>query len=84
MSMFSLINLINFSRGYEVDFDLNKVFSMPGIEQLIFFYVNFDKCRKEIFKYEEKRNTNNQNVRHPKESKKEALDVLRCHAKKYL
>lgn len=50
---------------------------------MIFFYVNFDKCRKEIVKYENKRNTNSVNKRHPKESKKEALDLLRCHSKKY-
>ena len=31
-------------------------------------------------RYEEKRNTNNSGVRHPKDTKKEALDVLRCHS----
>ena len=51
---------------------------------MIFFYVNFDKCRKEIIKFENKRNTNSMNKRHPKESKPEALDLLRCHSKKYL
>jgi len=45
--------------------------------------VNFDKCRKQIIRYENKRNTPSMNRRHPKESKKEALDVLRCHANKY-
>ena len=50
---------------------------------MIFFYVNFDKCRKEIMKYENKRNTPSASKRHPKESKKEALDLLRCHSKKY-
>lgn len=50
---------------------------------MIFFYVNFDKCRKEIIRYEDKRNTNSANLnKHPKESKKEALDLLRCHSKK--
>jgi hypothetical protein len=34
------------------------VYDMPGIEQLIFFYINFDKCRKEIMKFESKRQTN--------------------------
>ena len=29
-----------------VDFDMKRVFDMPSIEQMIFFYVNFDKCRK--------------------------------------
>ena len=50
---------------------------------MIFFYVNFDKCRKEIIRYENKRNTPSMNKRHPKDSKAEALDVLRCHSKKY-
>jgi hypothetical protein len=49
---------------------------------MIFFYVNFDKCRKEIIRYEEKRNSASVAKRHPKESKKEALDLLRCHSKK--
>ena len=40
------------NKGMEVDFDLRKVFNMPTIEQLIFFHVNFDKCRKEIITYE--------------------------------
>ena len=67
--------------GKPLGFDLRKVFDMPGIEQLIFFYVNFDKCRKEIIRYEEKRNTASAAVsRHPKESKEEALDLLRCHS----
>ena len=66
---------------------------MPGIEvisayhiifqQLIFFYVNFDKCRKQIIKFEEKRNTASAAIsQHPKNYKKEALDLLRCHSKK--
>ena len=50
-------------------------------QQMIFFYVNFDKCRREIIKYEEKRSTPSVNKRHPKESKPEALDLLRCHSK---
>ena len=49
---------------------------------MIFFYINFDKCRKEIIKFENKRNTTSAAQRHPKESKKEALDLLRCHSKK--
>ena len=65
----------------EVDFDLNKVYNVPALENLVFFYANFDKCRKEIIRYEDKRNSNNMNTKHPKESKKEALDVLRCHSK---
>ena len=48
---------------------------------MIFFYVNFDKCRRQIINYEEKRATPSRNKRHPKESKAEALDVLRCHSK---
>ncbi len=48
---------------------------------MIFFYVNFDKCRREIINYEEKRATPSMNKRHPKESKPEALDLLRCHSK---
>ena len=40
------------NKGMEVDFDLRKVFNMPTIEKLIFFHVNFDKCRKEIIIYE--------------------------------
>ena len=51
------------------------------MQGLIFAYVNFDKCRKEIIRFENARNTNNMNIRHPKETKKEALDVLKCHAK---
>ena len=47
------------NRGNEVDFDLNKVYSVPAIENLILFYTNFDKCRKEIIKFENKRNSNN-------------------------
>ena len=47
---------------------------------MIFFYVNFDKCRKQIIAYEDKRATNSPIKKHPKESKKEALDLLRCHA----
>ena len=75
-----LINVFQY-RGMEVDFDLNKVYSVPALEQLIFFYANFDKCRKEIIRFEDKRNSNNMNTKHPKDSKKEALDVLRCHSK---
>ena len=48
---------------------------------MIFSYVNFDKCRKEIINYENKRSSNNTIAKHPKESKKQALDVLRCHSK---
>lgn len=36
------------NEGMEVDFDLRKVYDMPGYEQMIFFYINFDKCRKQI------------------------------------
>ena len=68
------------NKGMEVDFNLKKVFDMPTIEQLIFFHVNFDKCRKEIVKYEKARNSTSYVTRHPKESKKEALDLLRCHS----
>lgn len=50
------------------------------MQQMIFFYVNFDKCRKEIFSYEEARNVASTAKKHPKEYKKEALDVLRCHS----
>ena len=66
--------------GRDVDFDLNKVYNVPGIENLIFSYVNFDKCRKEIIRFENKRNSVNMNTRQPKDSKTEALDVLRCHS----
>ena len=48
---------------------------------MIFFYVNFDKCRKEVIRYEKARATPNMAKRHPKESKPEALDLLRCHSK---
>ena len=68
------------NKGMEVDFDLKRVFDMPTIEQMIFFHVNFDKCRKEIMKYESARSKNNLGIPHPKESKKEALDLLRCHS----
>ena len=69
------------NEGKEVDFDLKRVFDMPNIEQMIFMYINFDKCRREIINYEEKRATPSMNKRHPKESKGEALDLLRCHSK---
>ena len=71
------------NKGMEIDFDIKKIFEMPTIEQLIFFHVNFDKCRKEIMKYEKARD----NIlvfsgsTHPKEYKKESLDLLRCHSK---
>ena len=68
------------NEGHEVTFDLKRVFDMPGIEQMIFFYVNFDKCRKEIFRYEEARNSASSAQRHPKEYKKEALELLQCHS----
>ena len=60
---------------------MKRVFDMPSIEQMIFFYVNFDKCRKQIIRYEDKRATTSMAKRHPKESKPEALDLLRCHSK---
>ena len=47
---------------------------------MIFMYVNFDKCRREILNYEEKRSMPANTNRHPKESKKEALAVLKCHS----
>ena len=65
----------------EVDFDLNKVYSVPALENMIFMYANFDKCRKEIIRYEDKRNSNSMTTKHPKETKAQALDVLRCHSK---
>ena len=65
----------------EVDFNLKKVFDMPNIEQLIFFYVNYDNCKKEILDYEEAWSTLSFADKHPKESKKEALNLLRCHSK---
>ena len=64
----------------QLDFDLKKVYDMPGIEQMIFFYVNFDKCRKEVIRFEDARSTPNMSKRHPKETKKEALDLLKCHS----
>ena len=68
------------SSDLKIDFDIQKVFAMPGIETMIFSYVNFDKCRKEIIRYEEARNNNSMAKKHPKEVKKEALDVLRCQS----
>ena len=47
---------------------------------MIFSFVNFDKCRKEIARMEEARNSNGPATRHPKEFKQQSLDVLRCHA----
>ena len=64
-----------------MDFDLKSVFDMPSIEQMIFFYVNFDKCRKQIIRYENARATNSMAKLHPSKSKPEALDLLRCHSK---
>ena len=68
------------NKGMEVDFNLKKVFDMPTIEQMIFFHVNFDKCRKEIINYESARNTISNSVKHPKETKGEALALLKCHS----
>ena len=65
----------------EVDFDIEKVYGVPPIESSIFAYVNFDKCRKEVLRYEAARNSTGPAPKHPKESKKEALDLLRCHSK---
>ena len=73
---------IFFFSAHPVDFSLKRVFDMPAYEQMIFMYVNFDKCRKQIMRYEDKRSTPSATNRHPKESKKEALDLLRCHSKK--
>ena len=68
-------------KSFNVDFNLKKIYDMPTIEQLIFFHVNFDKCRKEIIKYETARTTTSSAQMHPKETKQEALDLLRCHSK---
>ena len=59
----------DFAVNESINFDLKKVYDVPGIEQLIFSYVNFDKCRKEIMRYEDKRNSNNMGTKHPKEHK---------------
>jgi hypothetical protein len=48
---------------------------------MIFMYANFDRCRKEVIRFEEKRATPNMSKRHPQDSKKEALDLLRCYSK---
>ena len=64
----------------EVDFNLKKVFDMPNIEQLIFFYINFDKCRREIIQFEDAKRTSHAGAKHPKDSKKEALNLMRCHS----
>ena len=48
---------------------------------MIFSFVNFDKCRKEILRYEEARNTNGPYQLHPKEYKEQAIQVLQCHAR---
>ena len=69
------------NEGHEVDFDMKKLYNMPGIEQMIFFFVNFDKCRKEIMRYENARNTASQAKKHPKEYKPQAIDLLRCHSR---
>ena len=53
---------------------------MPNIEQLIFMYSNFDRCRPQIMDYESARSTSHTTAKHPKESKKEAMSLLRCHA----
>ena len=59
----------DFANDGSIDFDIEKVYGIPGIEQLIFSYVNFDRCRKEIIRYEEARNNNSMGSKHPKESK---------------
>ena len=68
------------NKGMEVDFNLKKVFDMPTIEQMIFFHVNFDRCRKEVIRYETARGGISHNVKHPKETKAEALALLKCHS----
>ena len=70
------------NEGHEVDFDLKRVFDMPSIENMIFFYINFDKCRKQIIRYEDKRSSISHLKKHPKDSKAEALSLLKCHSKK--
>ncbi len=47
-------------------------------------YVNYDKCRREIIEFEEKRRTAAPGSKHPIHSKPEALALLKCHAKKYV
>eukprot|EP00826_Nyctotherus_ovalis_P042014 TRINITY_DN4283_c0_g4_i3.p1 TRINITY_DN4283_c0_g4~~TRINITY_DN4283_c0_g4_i3.p1 ORF type:complete len:156 (-),score=21.06 TRINITY_DN4283_c0_g4_i3:147-614(-) len=63
-----------------VDFDLKKVYSIPFIENMIFMFTNYDKCRREVINYEKKRQTLMPNVKHPIHYKPEALALLRCHA----
>lgn len=65
----------------EVDFDLKQIYDIPNYEQLIFFYKNFDICRKEVIAYEEARAKPGMMQKHPKEYKAEALDLLRCNAR---
>ena len=45
-------------------------------------FVNYDKCRREIIEYEDKRRISAPAVKHPIHNKPEALALLKCHAKK--
>ena len=59
----------NHAMFYDLNQTVYTVFP-NNIEQMIFFYVNFDKCRRQIINYEEKRATPNMDKRHPRDSKR--------------
>ncbi len=51
---------------------------------MIFMFVNYDKCRKEIIEYEAKRRLLAPAIKHPIQTKPEALALLKCHSKKFM
>jgi hypothetical protein len=66
----------------KVDWDMSMVYNMPFIERTIFQYTLRDVCLKEIINFENKREHAlvASNI-HPKNSLKEARELLGCFAK---
>jgi hypothetical protein len=61
--------------------DMSIVFNMPFIERTIFQYAVRDVCLKEIINYENKMDVAMLARPHPKNSLKEAKDLLNCFSK---
>ena len=49
---------------------------------MIFMFINYDKCQKEIIAYEDKKRALVPQIIHPIHTKEEALALLKCHASK--
>ena len=66
----------------KVNFDMSMVYNMPFIERTIFQYALRDVCLKEIINFENKRDHSNYYAStHPKNSLKEARELIGCFAK---